>query len=447
MRRFAPDFAAIALLFILPLVMFWQQTVGGRTLLPTENLYQYEPYATYAEVVRAPAPHNPLLSDLVLQNFQWKSFIRESINRGDIPLWNPYQFSGIPFFAAGQQSTLYPFSILYYVLPLPAAYGWFTVSQLWLAGVCVYLLVRGLGVTRRPAGLVSGITFQLSGFFLASAVFPMMIAAAAWIPLLVLMVELVIRQQPFLRGRPSSLPWVLIGAVALGCNILAGHVEITYYALLISGFYAACRLGWGFFTTEGQRGNRGEVTADGDVVRASHGTPAASEGTPFMASADSAKPSPPAPSPSGRGGTRLRWTVGRGVWLLVMIALGLGLGAVQFIPLFEFAGLNYRDGRTTYDQVVGWAHPLRGLIQYLMPNFYGNPTHTSTFDWFTMQKLVHDADRPGDGQRGGRTDPRHRLGHQELRRGGAVCGDSATAAGGVRFRPAQRRRGRKESTL
>ncbi|MBN8593427.1 MAG: oligosaccharide flippase family protein [Anaerolineae bacterium] len=380
MRRFAPDFAAIALLFILPLVMFWQQTVGGRTLLPTENLYQYEPYATYAEVVRAPAPHNPLLSDLVLQNFQWKSFIRESINRGDIPLWNPYQFSGIPFFAAGQQSTLYPFSILYYVLPLPAAYGWFTVSQLWLAGACMYLLVRGLGVTRRPAALVSGITFQLSGFFLASAVFPMMIAAAAWIPLLVLMVELVIRQQPFLRGRPSSLPWVLIGAVALGCNILAGHVEITYYALLISGFYAACRLGWGLFTTEAQRTYSGKVTAEAQRSKGA-------EGDVVRASADSAKPSPPAHSPRGRVGTRLRWTVGRGVWLLVMIALGLGLGAVQFIPLFEFAGLNYRDGRTTYDQVVGWAHPLRGLIQYLMPNFYGNPTHTSTFDWFTMQTV------------------------------------------------------------
>lgn len=378
MRRFAPDFAAIALLFILPLVMFWQQTVGGRTLLPTENLYQYEPYATYAEVVRAPAPHNPLLSDLVLQNFQWKSFIRESINRGEIPLWNPYQFSGIPFFAAGQQSTLYPFSILYYVLPLPAAYGWFTVSQLWLAGVCMYLLARGLGVIRRPAAALSGITFQLSGFFLASAVFPMMIAAAAWIPLLVLMVELVIRQQPFLRGRPSSLPWVIIGAVALGCNILAGHVEITYYALLVSGFYAACRLGWGFFTTEAQRGYRGEVTAEGQRGRGAEGD---NVGATNGVSAFSG---------------RLRFAVGRGVWLLVMIALGLGLGAVQFIPLFEFAALNYRDGRTTYDQVVGWAHPLRGLIQYLMPNFYGNPTHTSTFDWFTMQTVPVTVNAAGE---------------------------------------------------
>jgi O-antigen/teichoic acid export membrane protein len=408
MRRFIPDLAAIALLFLLPLIVFWQQTLGGRTLLPTENLYQYEPYATYTGVVKAPPPHNPLLSDLVLQNFQWRSFIRESISRGEIPLWNPYQFSGIPFFAAGQQSTLYPFSILYYVLPLPAAYGWFTVSQLWLAGACMYLLVRGLSIGQLGA-LLSGITFQLSGFFLASAVFPMMIAAAAWIPLLLLMVELVIRQQSFLRGRPSSVPWVIIGAVALGCNILAGHVEITYYALLISGFYAACRLGWHIFTTEGQRGrgaedrlnteaqrtqkeHRGEVTAEGQRGRGAEedltqsGKEAKAQrgdvGAPFMA---------PAAFP-----TRLRWTVGRGTWLIVMIGLGLGLGAVQFIPLFEFAGLNYRDGRTTYEQVVGWAHPLRDFIQYLLPNFYGNPTHTAYFDWFTMQTVPVTVNAAGD---------------------------------------------------
>jgi O-antigen/teichoic acid export membrane protein len=371
MRRFSPDLAALALLFLLPLIVFWQQTLGGRTLLPTENLYQYEPYATYAEVVKAPPPHNPLLSDLVLQNFQWRSFIRQSLNRGEIPLWNPYQFSGIPFFAAGQQSTLYPFSLLYYVLPLPVAYGWFTVSQLWLAGVCMYLLVRGLRIGP-PAALLSGITYQLSGFFLASAVFPMMIAAAAWIPLLVLMVELVIRQGPFLRRRPSSIPWVGIGALALGCNILAGHVEITYYALLISGFYAACRLGWGIFTTETQRTQReyrGELTAEGQSGRGAEEQPVGAHGV----------------RPSAALPIRLRWAVGRGMWLLVMIGLGLGLGAVQFIPLFEFAGLNYRDGRTTYDQVIGWAHPLRGLVQYVMPNVYGNPTHTSYFDWFTLQ--------------------------------------------------------------
>jgi O-antigen/teichoic acid export membrane protein len=333
-RRRIPDLLIIALLFVLPLIMFWQQTIGGRTLLPTENIFQFVPFATYKEVVGAPEPHNRLVSDLVLENYQWKSFIRENIGQGDIPLWNPHQFAGSPFLAAGQQSTLYPFSILYYVLPLPAAYGWFTVVQLWLAGLFMYLFMRGLNVGRFGAAL-AGAVYQLSAFFVISAVFPMIIAAAVWLPLLLLMVEFIIQQRPALRGRPSSLPWVVIGAGALGCNILAGHVEITYYTLLIAGYYAAARLVWDWWQKRTQR--------------------AAS----------------------------LQYMALRGVWLVAMVALGIGLGAVQFIPLFEFAGMNFRDGSASLDQVLGWAHPPRDVVQFVLPNFYGNPAHHSYYDIFT----------------------------------------------------------------
>ncbi|MEZ4669027.1 MAG: oligosaccharide flippase family protein [Anaerolineae bacterium] len=335
LRRRVPDFALIILLFALPLILFWQQTLGGRTLIPTENLYQFEPYATYREVVSAPSvPHNALVSDLVLQNYQWKSFIRESIAKGEIPLWNPHQFSGIPFLAAGQQSTLYPFSILYYILPLPTAYGWFTVVQLWLAGTFMFLFLRGVGL-RRFGALLAGAVYQLSGFFVISAVFPMIIASAAWLPLILLAVEFIIQQRPALRGRGSTVPWLVVGSVALGCNVLAGHIEITYYVLIITAYYALVRLLWEWWR------NRS-----------------------------------------------LKWLLGRGLWLAVMMALGLGLGAIQIVPLFEFASINYRDGRASLDQVLGWAHPPRDLIQFLMPNFYGNPSHHSFFDVFTGQTVT-----------------------------------------------------------
>src|SRR5690606_789326 len=147
------------------------------------------------------------------------------------------------------------------------------------------------------------------------------------------MIEWIVQQRP-LRGRPSSVPWAVIGAVALGCNILAGHVEITYYTLLIMGFYAAARLAVVWF---GQR----------------------------------TQP--------------LQHIVMRGVWLVGMVALGLALGAVQFIPLFEFASLNFRSGSASYEQVIGWAHPLRDVVQFAMPNFYGNPSHHSYFDVFTRE--------------------------------------------------------------
>lgn len=166
MRRYLPDGLLIGVLFLLPLVMFWQQTLGGRTLLPTENLYQYEPYATYREVVRAPSvPHNHLVSDLVLQNYPWKQFLRRQLVIGEIPLWNPHQFAGIPFLAAGQHSGLYPLSAFYYALDLPAAYGWFTVVNLWLAGAFMLGFARALGVSR-VASLIAGIVYQLGGFMM-----------------------------------------------------------------------------------------------------------------------------------------------------------------------------------------------------------------------------------------------------------------------------------------
>lgn len=332
-RRISPDLLSFALLFALPLVMFWQQTVGGRTLLPTENFYRDEPFATYREVVSAPeVPHNGLLDDLVLENLQWKTFIRQNIAEGEIPLWNPHQFAGIPFMAAGQQSTLYPLSLLYYILPLPAAYGWYTVANLWLAGVFMYLLGRSLGVSRAGSAL-AGVVYQLSGFMLASVVFQMIIGAAVWLPLLLLMIEYIVRGRPF-WGRMSAVPWLLVGALALACNIFAGHVELTYYTLIIMAYYAAARLGWAWWT---QRQTR-------DLLR-------------------------------------------RGALLAGMVALGFGLGAVQFVPLFELVSTNWRSESAALSDVLGWAHPPRDVVQFVLPNFYGSPAHHSYFDVFSGQTV------------------------------------------------------------
>ncbi len=329
MKRYQPDLAIIALLFLLPLGFFFQQTLGGKTLLPTENLYQYEPFATYSEVVKAPSvPHNHLLSDLVLQNYGWKAFIREQIGMGEVPLWNPYLFAGVPFLAAGQHSALYPPSLLYFITDLPSAYGWFTVLNLWLAGVFTYLFLRGLGIGRGGATL-GAIVYQFNGFVIASVVFPMIIGGFVWLPLLLWITERV------LLGRGRMVLNVCIGAMGLGMNILAGHAEITIYTLLISGYYALCRLIW-----------------------------------------------------LGWHGRAWREATLKGAWLLLMVGLGLGLGAIQLIPLFEFVQTNWRAERASLDTVRTYAHPIRDLLQFLMPNFYGNPSHHSIWNIFTGETIA-----------------------------------------------------------
>ncbi len=357
MRRRLPDLLIIVLLFVLPLLMFWGQTVGGKTLIPADNLYQYQPYAAYRDQVGAPEiPQNDLVSDLVLQNFQFKTFIRHSIAQGELPLWNPHQFSGIAFFAAGQQSLLYPFSVIYYLLPLASAYGWFMVSQLWLAGIFTFLLMRGLGIGR-SGGAVASVTYQLSAFFVISAVFPMIVAAAVWLPLILLMIEFVITQRRALRGLPASVPYIAVGALALGCCVLAGHVEITYYTLIVAGYYTVARLAWMWWRGRQERtGFQPAPTPDVEAARAQHAAP-------------------------------LRYVIMRGAMVAAMLALGVGLGAVQFIPTFEAAQDNFRSESASYGDVVGWAHPTRDLIQFMMPNFYGSPAQHDYFDVFSGQTV------------------------------------------------------------
>lgn len=341
-RRVAPDLALILLLLIAPLLMFPQQTLGGRTLLPSENLFQHLPYSAYREVARAPAiPHNHLLSDMVLQNLQWKSFVRAQMAQGELPLWNPHQFAGVPFFAAGQHSALYPLSLIYYVLPLSAAYGWFIVLNLWLAGMFMAGFMRALGVGRAGAGL-AGITYQLSGFLIASAVFPMIVAAAVWLPLILWMIENILRGRSLWIFRGTALLWVVIGAVAIGCNILAGHIELTIYTLLIAGYYASFRLVW-----ESARRWR----ESGRLPRS--------------------------------------WMAETAAWLMALAALGIGLAALQLIPLYEFVGSNWRSERSSLETVLGYAHPPRDLLQFLLPNFYGSPAHQSYIDAFSGE-LVSD---------------------------------------------------------
>ena len=127
------DLLIILALLALPLLFFSPVTFGGRTLVPFDNLYTFQPWQAFADQMGVSVAHNELLGDLLLENYAWKTFIVQALQERQIPLWNPYVFAGVPFLAAGQHSAIYPFSLLFYILPIAKAYGYFTVLNLFLA--------------------------------------------------------------------------------------------------------------------------------------------------------------------------------------------------------------------------------------------------------------------------------------------------------------------------
>jgi len=346
LRRYRPDLLAGLAYAIILIAFFWPVTLGGRTLIPAENIYQFQPWRGDAEAVGAGIPQNALLSDLVLENYPWKRFILESLGERQLPLWNPYLFAGVPFLAAGQHSALYPFSLLYYALPLPAAYGWFTVVNLWLAAIFMYTFMRTTGVGSWGAFL-GGLAYAMSGVMLVSVVFPMIIAAAAWLPLVLAMVEVMARRvEGEARDQRSGdqarlivplVPAIAVGGVALGIQYLAGHIEMSLYILFMVLLYTGARV------------------------------------------------------------LMVRWSWRATVRLVaavaLMVVIGTGLGAVQLVPLYELVSQSFRQGSVTLADVQGWAYPLRQVVTFLIPDFFGNPAHHGYWDLTTMtwQAVQQDA--------------------------------------------------------
>jgi O-antigen/teichoic acid export membrane protein len=325
--------ACVLVLLVLPFALFLSVTVGPYTQIPVDNLFRWQPFQADAAQFGIGLPQNELLSDLILQNYQWKRFTIESLRAGEIPLWNPYLFAGAPFLAAGQHSMLYPFSLLYLALPLDRAYGWFAALQMGIAGVCMFVFMRTFGLHRYSA-VFAGVAYQLSGVMATAVVHPMIMAAAAWLPLILAMCERVVQQSPALGNRPSSMPWVVIGAFALAMAALAGHVEILIYTLFVTAAFCIWRVG----TVIGFRNWR----VDGVYL------------------------------------------AGRVAWLGVMGVAGLAIGSIQLMPLFELVTRNFREGRSTYEQVAGYAFPIRYALQWFLPNVFGNPAHHSYFDLFSL---------------------------------------------------------------
>ncbi|NJN82040.1 MAG: YfhO family protein, partial [Caldilineaceae bacterium] len=241
-RRYRSDLLALLALFLLPLLWFLPvlfPSLTGLSLLPFDNLARFEPWHNLLPGV---VPHNNLLSDLILENVVWKQHIRQTLADGQLPLWNPQIFTGLPFLAAGQASTFYPLSILFYLFPLEAAYSWFTALQIGLAGANMYLLGRVLRL-RPLAALFAGVVFMFSGFLIVSVVFTMFIAAAAWLPLLLAIIEFVVQKQEE-KGPVSfrPIPYVVVGAIVIGVMILAGHPELIYYTALVATAFSLTRL-------------------------------------------------------------------------------------------------------------------------------------------------------------------------------------------------------------
>ncbi len=320
----------ILLLAALPVILlYFPGLTGQATLVPTEYPYQFPPFRAFAAEQGVPPPQNELFADLLLENYVWKTFARAELGRGNLPLWNPYIFGGTPFLAGYQPAVLYPPGVLFWVLPLHLAYAWFNAFHHWLAIVFMFFFLRRLGLGR-PAALLGGLAYGLSGFMVVGAIWPMVLSVAAWLPALLWAVA------GWADGAAAGrvgLRWLLGGTAAAALILYGGHPEVAFYSFVTAGAFGLYRLGAAFGPARGRLRRLGLVGA----------------------------------GPLG------------------MVVFGVMLAAPQLGPFVELAGQNFRTGLAGYEEVIGWAYPPRQLVAYVLPDVFGNPTARAYFDPWRLE--------------------------------------------------------------
>ncbi|MFH1690121.1 MAG: YfhO family protein [Candidatus Eisenbacteria bacterium] len=266
----------------------------------------------------------------------FEDYANEQMAAGHLPLWNPYIFSGMPFFDSMSWSAfVYPSYWIKFLLEripgvhMPRLFFLFIHYQLAGLGTFFYLRSRKVG---HGGAVIGGIAFMLSPHLVGLATIGHggKILATAYIPLVLMAAQKLMES----AGRR----WIAILGLVGGLQFLARHVQISYYTwlavLVLVIYYLVSRRRAG--ETWGPLGSSvGSIAAGG-----------------------------------------------------VLSAL---LAAVLLLPLMSYSGFSTRAaeaGGMGFDSAVMWSlHPYE-LMTFLVPSFFGLANETY---WGTMpfQQVSH----------------------------------------------------------
>ncbi len=119
--------------------------------------------------------------DLLYLHHPWRSLPAEMLQRGVLPLWNPYIYLGMPMAASMQGGPWYPGTIPFYLFGFETALAVFHALHFWLAGALAFLWLRSFKIPRYAAA-AGGLAWVLSGQLLHDIPFLNHLSTLAYLP-------------------------------------------------------------------------------------------------------------------------------------------------------------------------------------------------------------------------------------------------------------------------
>jgi len=209
-RRRPGDAVAVAILLALPVLVFGVPALLGHAVLPGDDL---------------------------TQNFPLRVLAGQQLRSGQLPLYDPYIWSGAPLLAGWNAGAAYPFTLLFAIAPATAAWTLNMIVTWAVAGLGMFAFLRALRLASLPA-VLGALSFAFAGAMPAQVAHFGLVAGMSWVPVQLLAVLRLTQD----RTAASRLRWTGVLAVAMGLVILAGEPRAIDDACVIVVIYAAWRI-------------------------------------------------------------------------------------------------------------------------------------------------------------------------------------------------------------
>lgn len=202
----------------------------GEVAFPGNFIYVRPPWSEYR-----PADLEPQSAYLEtpIQATVWYALTTTALKRGEWPLWNPFQFTGVPLLGVYQTAIFYPPRLIFLLVnDLFTAFTLFILFKIWLAGMTAFVCARGLGIGGLYARFFS-IAYMLGGYVLTWNCYPTT-DSMGWAPILLLGIERLV------AGRMrSGFAFTFIASVLM---LLAAGAQHTLTFCMMLGAYFLIRL-------------------------------------------------------------------------------------------------------------------------------------------------------------------------------------------------------------
>lgn len=199
------NWVSLGILFLF-WVIFFRQLISGGAFLADDFIEQYYPGKTLAAV---------------------------SLSKGIIPFWNPYTFSGMPFFADLQIAIFYPFN---YILKFfvsgdhlsPVVLQFTIVLHYLLSSIFCFYIGKQLKFTN-TASVILGLIFSYSSYMIIHMIHMPLIEAVVWLPVIFLLWLKFIETRKYI--------FVFAATILMTFSVLAGYPQAAFYIYLFVSVY------------------------------------------------------------------------------------------------------------------------------------------------------------------------------------------------------------------